>query len=179
MNIVNPHLLYLLIILLPLVWLVIQIRKRYHQRFDRFAESGFRDYYFRNWSFFFYRLKTVLLLTALGFIIIALARPQWDRETQDIKRSGLDIAVCIDVSKSMDATDIAPSRLQRAKDQISAFIDEQKGDRIGIIPFAGSAAVQCPLTDDYEAAKLRARAERSATAPREPSSEGRARAPAR
>jgi len=62
--------------------------------------------------------------------------------------------VCIDVSKSMDATDIQPSRLERAKDQISLFVDQLKGDRIAIVPFAGSAFVQCPLTDDYGAVKL-------------------------
>jgi Ca-activated chloride channel family protein len=154
MNIVNPKLLLLLLILLPLVWLVIIVSKRFRKRFGGFAEQGFWDYYFRDWSFFFLRLKAVLLLIALAFLILALVRPQWDRETQDVKRSGLDIAICIDASKSMDATDIAPNRLQRAKDQITAFIDEQKGDRIALIPFAGIAFVQCPLTDDYEAAKM-------------------------
>lgn len=154
MNIVNPNLLYLLIILLPMIALIIIIRKRFQQRFSAFADKSFWDFYFKDWSFFFFRLKSVLLILVLAFIILALVRPQWDRETQDIKRSGLDIAICIDVSKSMDAKDIAPSRLQRAKDQIAAFIDEQKGDRIALIPFAGTAFVQCPLTDDYEAAKM-------------------------
>lgn len=154
MNVVNPNLLFLLLILLPLVWLLIIVHKRYRKRFERFAGENFWDFYFKDWSFFFFRLKIVLLLTALTLIIIALVRPQWDRETQDIRRSGLDIAICIDASKSMDAADIAPSRLQRAIDQITAFIDEQNGDRIALIPFAGIAFVQCPLTDDYEAAKM-------------------------
>ena len=154
MNIVNPKLLFLLIILLPLIGLVIIAQKRYKKRFSKFADSGFRDFYFKDWSFFYLRLKSVLLIISAAFIILALVRPQWDRETQDIKRSGLDIALCIDVSKSMDATDITPSRLQRAKDQIAAFIEEQKGDRIALIPFAGTAAIQCPLTDDYEAAGM-------------------------
>jgi Ca-activated chloride channel family protein len=154
MNIVNPNLLFLLLILLPLIGLLIIIHKRYRQRFKQFADEGFWDFYFGDWSFFFFRLKMVLILAAFALIILALVRPQWDRETQDIKRSGLDIAICIDASKSMDATDIAPTRLQRAKDQIASFIDEQKGDRIALIPFAGTAFVQCPLTDDYEAAKM-------------------------
>jgi Ca-activated chloride channel family protein len=154
MNIVNPKLLFLLLLLLPLIGLVIIIQKRYQKRFGKFADPGFWDFYWKDWSFFFFRLKAVLLIIAAAFIILALVRPQWDRETQDIKRSGLDIAICIDVSKSMDATDISPSRLQRAKDQIAAFIDDQKGDRIALIPFAGIAAVQCPLTDDYEAARM-------------------------
>lgn len=154
MNVVNPNLLFLLVILLPLIWLLIIVQKRYRKRFERFADNSFWEFYFKDWSFFFYRLKIILLLAALVLIIIALVRPQWDSETQDIRRSGLDIAICIDASKSMDATDIAPSRLQRAKDQIAAFIDEQTGDRVALIPFAGIAFVQCPLTDDYDAAKM-------------------------
>lgn len=154
MNVVNPHLLFLLLILVPLIWLLVIVHKRYRKRFELFAESSFWEHYFQDWSFFFFRLKIILLLAALAFIIIALVRPQWDSETQDIRRSGLDIAVCIDASKSMDATDIAPTRLQRAIDQITAFIDEQEGDRIALIPFAGIAFVQCPLTDDYDAAKM-------------------------
>jgi len=146
--------LILLILLLPLIWYVVKVQKRYQKRFVRFAGEDFWNFYFKDWSFFFYRLKIILVVAAFTFIVIALVRPQWDRETQDIKRSGLDIAICIDASKSMDATDIAPSRLQRAKDQIAAFIDEQNGDRIALVPFAGTAFVQCPLTDDYEAAKM-------------------------
>ncbi len=154
MNIVNPALLALLVLLVPSIFLLIIIRKRYQKRFQSFAEESFWSYYCKDWSFFFLRLKLVLLLTALAFIILALVRPQWDRETQDIRRSGLDIALCVDVSKSMDAEDIVPSRIQRAKDQITAFIDQQQGDRVALIPFAGTAFVQCPLTDDYEAAKM-------------------------
>ncbi len=154
MNLVNPKLLFLLLILLPLIGLIIIVQKRYKKRFGKFAESGLWDFYFKDWSFFYFRLKAVLLVSALAFIILALVRPQWDRDSQDIKRSGLDIAICIDASKSMDATDILPTRLQRAKDQITAFIDEQQGDRIALIPFAGVAFVQCPMTDDYEAAKM-------------------------
>ena len=88
------------------------------------------------------------------FIILAAARPQWGREMQIIKKEGIDIVICLDVSKSMDAEDIKPSRLNRAKDQISLFIDQLKGDRIAIVAFAGKSYVQCPLTDDYGAAKL-------------------------
>ena len=136
MNIVNPALLALLVLLVPSIFLLIIIRKRYQKRFQSFAEESFWSYYCKDWSFFFLRLKLVLLLTALAFIILALVRPQWDRETQDIRRSGLDIALCVDVSKSMDAEDIVPSRIQRAKDQIAAFIDQQQGDRVALIPFA-------------------------------------------
>lgn len=87
-------------------------------------------------------------------LVVAAARPQWDKEVQIVKKEGIDIVVCLDVSKSMDAQDIKPSRLQRAKDHISLFIDELRGDRIALVAFAGRSYVQCPLTDDYGAARL-------------------------
>jgi Ca-activated chloride channel family protein len=154
MNLTNPKLFILFLLLLPLIWGIVMLKKRYTKRFSSFAEDQLQGHYQQGISFFFYRLKAVLLLLALSCLIIAVVRPQWDREPQDIARTGMDIVICIDVSKSMDATDFQPTRLQRAKDQISAFIDEQKGDRIALLPFAGVAAVQCPLTDDYEAARM-------------------------
>ncbi|HNX00839.1 MAG TPA: VWA domain-containing protein [Candidatus Cloacimonadota bacterium] len=121
---------------------------------EKFAEPRFAQFYSQQISIFHWNLKGGLILASLLCLTIAIARPQWDREMQMVSRSGLDIVVCIDVSKSMDATDIQPSRLERAKDQISLFVDQLKGDRIAIVPFAGSAFVQCPLTDDYGAVKL-------------------------
>jgi Ca-activated chloride channel family protein len=108
----------------------------------------------QQFSGFHWSLKNFIFVFAFLFIIIALARPRWDKEVQIIKKEGIDIVVAIDVSKSMDATDIQPSRIKRAKDQISLFIDQLKGDRIAIVAFAGKSFVQCPLTNDYDAAKL-------------------------
>ncbi|HOH46620.1 MAG TPA: VWA domain-containing protein, partial [Candidatus Cloacimonadota bacterium] len=96
----------------------------------------------------------VLRLIALALVIIAAAGPQWDYEATELETSGLDIIFCVDISKSMDAEDIAPSRLSRAKLQISSFVDELQGDRIGIIAFAGTASLECPLTDDYESVQM-------------------------
>jgi Ca-activated chloride channel family protein len=90
----------------------------------------------------------------LFFLIIALARPQWGKEVQIVKKEGIDIVICLDVSKSMNAVDIEPNRLARAKDQINLFLDQLRGDRIALIAFAGESFVQCPLTDDYGAAKM-------------------------
>jgi Ca-activated chloride channel homolog len=150
----NPYLL-LLLLLIPvgLIYLANDTRKR-ASRMEKFADTRFLSFYLQPLSIFHWYLKAGLLLGTFLFLVLALARPQWDREMQMMERSGLDIVVCIDVSKSMDATDIQPSRLERAKDQISLFIDQLRGDRIAIIPFAGTAFVQCPLTDDYGAAKL-------------------------
>lgn len=97
--------------------------------------------------------RAVLVVLALLFMILALARPQLGTRLEEVKREGVDVFVALDVSSSMLARDIEPSRLAKAKHELSAFIDMLRGDRIGLIAFAGDAFVQCPLTLDYGAAK--------------------------
>ncbi len=150
----NPYLLFfLLLIPIFLIYLGIANHRR-KKNFEKFAESRFYEYYMQQFSTFHWSLKNVIFVFAIFFLIIAIARPQWNKEVQIVKKEGIDIVVCIDVSKSMDAGDIKPSRIDRAKDQISLFIDQLKGDRIAIIAFAGKSFVQCPPTNDYGAAKL-------------------------
>jgi len=98
--------------------------------------------------------KQVLLLLALGFMILALARPQVGTALEEVKREGVDVMVAIDVSESMYAEDVPPNRLAKARHEVASFIDKLQGDRIGLIAFAGEAFVQCPLTLDYGAAKI-------------------------
>ena len=98
--------------------------------------------------------KIALILTAFFVWIIALANPQIGTRVEEIKRQGVDIFIALDVSKSMMAEDVAPNRFERARQEISDFIDALQGDRFGLILFAGLAYVQCPLTLDYSAAKL-------------------------
>jgi len=98
--------------------------------------------------------KTILIVLAFIVLVFALADPQIGTRLEDIKRSGVDIIIALDVSKSMLAEDVAPNRLEKAKHEIATFIDQLEGDRIGLICFAGIAFVQCPLTLDYNAAKL-------------------------
>lgn len=95
------------------------------------------------------RLKAILLILGLCFCLFALMRPQWGFKWQEIKRRGLDIIIALDTSKSMLANDIKPNRLERAKLAIGDWAQNIKGDRIGLIAFAGSAFLQCPLTIDY------------------------------
>ena len=73
---------------------------------------------------------------------------------EEVKREGVDLIIAIDLSNSMMAEDIKPNRIERAKQAISKLIDNLKGDRIGLIVFAGEAYVQLPITTDYSAAKL-------------------------
>ncbi len=105
-------------------------------------------------SFARQRTKAMLLILALVFVVLALARLQFGTHMELLKREGIDIMVALDVSNSMLAQDIKPSRMDKAKQELRSIIERLKGDRIGIIVFAGEAFVQCPLTLDYGAAKM-------------------------
>ncbi|MEW6380521.1 MAG: VWA domain-containing protein [bacterium] len=98
--------------------------------------------------------KIVLVLLALSLLILALARPQWGVRMQTIHRKGIDVLIALDTSKSMLAEDIKPNRLERAKHEIARLIDKLPQDRIGLICFAGTSMVHCPLTLDHAAAKI-------------------------
>ena len=150
----QTYILLLLLLILPLIWLLVRLHKRRLQRFGSFAEAQFYPHYFARLSPFYSALRLSLLIAAFAFIVIALARPQWDYRPQALESSGIDLICCIDVSKSMDATDMLPSRLSRAQLQIASFVSELKGDRIGIIAFAGRPSLECPLTDDYDAVQM-------------------------
>jgi Ca-activated chloride channel family protein len=99
-------------------------------------------------------VKFLILMLAYTFIIFALANPQIGSKLEKIERKGIDLVIAIDVSNSMLAQDIKPSRLLRARQSISKLIDKLKNDRIGIVVFAGNAYTQLPITTDYSAAKL-------------------------
>ena len=99
-------------------------------------------------------VKAGIILLAISFLGFAMARPQIGTKLEEVKREGVDILVALDVSRSMLARDIQPSRLDKAKHEVEGFIDRLHGDRIGLIAFSGVPFVQCPLTLDYGAAKI-------------------------
>ena len=95
-------------------------------------------------------IKISLILFSICFLIVALTRPRWGYVWKKLPRSGSDIMVVLDLSRSMLATDINPSRIERAKRELSDLLNIAKGDRIGLVVFSGTAFVQCPLTVDYK-----------------------------
>ncbi len=94
-------------------------------------------------------LKSSLMISALFMIIVALARPGWTPETRIVERHGRDVVFVVDVSRSMLAQDLSPSRLERAKIAIQDMLEVLSGERIALVAFAGSAVVKSPLTFDY------------------------------
>jgi len=99
-------------------------------------------------------LKEYLLLSSLLFFVIAIIGPQVGKKLTEVKRKGIDIVIALDTSTSMNAEDVKPNRLMRAKYETGKFIDKLRGDRVGLVAFAGTSYLQCPLTLDYSAAKL-------------------------
>jgi len=154
MNWGNPQNLYLLFLLPVFMIFMYVYHKRRNRYYKKFCDEKLIPFHNQNFSNFYYNLRTVVLMISYIFLVIALARPQWDREIRVVESFGQDLVFVIDVSKSMDAQDINPTRLSRAKTQINLFLDELKGDRVAVVAFAGNAVLACPLTTDYAALKL-------------------------
>lgn len=100
------------------------------------------------------RWKAAFRVAGILMITIALIGPRFGTQIKEVQREGIDLVIALDVSASMMAEDIAPNRLERAKNEIKNLVEELKGDRIALVTFAGDAFIQCPLTTDYSALQL-------------------------
>ena len=144
-----------LLLLLPLLGLFLAwalIAKR--RALMRFAQLDMMEKLIENASSGRQYWKSGLLLAGSLFLIAALAGPQFGAKLAMAQRKGVDVVVALDVSRSMLAEDVKPSRLERAKHQIGELIERMEGDRVGLVLFAGQAFVQCPLTLDYGAIRM-------------------------
>ena len=113
-----------------------------------------RSYFIINSDSFKNVFKFALILISISLLIIAAANPQVGTRMEEVKQTGIDVFILLDDSLSMQAEDIKPSRLEKAKFQISNLIKRLRGDRIGLIIFSGAAYIQIPITTDYSAANL-------------------------
>jgi Ca-activated chloride channel family protein len=150
-HILNFYLLAIIPVLAVFLFLFILWRKKAIERFGEYTviRTLMPDYSaLKIW------LKFGVMALATGLLIIAMAGPQTGSRIEKVKRKGIDVMICLDVSNSMMAMDIKPNRLERAKQSITRLIDNLEGDRIGIIVFAGKAYTQLPITTDYAAAKM-------------------------
>ena len=145
------HALYLIPVLVLIFWYLGTKRKK---ALENFAERKLHHVIISSFSSFKDKIKFGLLTFAILLLIVAAANPQIGTRIQQVKQSGIDVYICLDVSLSMEAQDIKPSRLEKAKYEIGNLINKLRGDRIGLIVFAGDAFVQFPLTTDYSAANL-------------------------
>ena len=96
-------------------------------------------------------LRLTLRVAVLALLVIALAGPKWGFQWEEVRRQGIDLIVAIDTSRSMLASDVKPNRLERAKLAVLDLVQRLQGDRVGLVAFAGTAFLECPLTLDYAA----------------------------
>ncbi len=144
-------LLLLLPILVVLIWVrnksILKAQKKY---FEESLFNSLRKGYWSTGS----AIKTVLFVLGLCFVLTALAGPKVGTEVREVKRRGIDMLIALDLSASMNAEDVRPSRLEKAKFEINRLIERLKGDRVGLIVFTGEAYLQSPMTLDYSALRL-------------------------
>jgi Ca-activated chloride channel homolog len=150
----NLHFAWLLVIL-PIASLLFSYHKKWQKKAQEdFADSSLLDKLLIKNNDWAIQFKKGLWLAALFFLVLAIMGPQLGYEKNKVKQEGIDIVYVLDISKSMDAQDIAPSRLEKAKKIISQSISRLTGDRVSIVLFAGSAYNLLPLTNDYATANL-------------------------
>ncbi|MBE6261353.1 MAG: VWA domain-containing protein [Prevotella sp.] len=150
----DPIYLYLLA-LIPLLLLIhFFMLRRQRQCLRKFGDPELVRQLMPDVSRFRPLVKFWLLLGALALLIVVLARPQFGNKISHEKRTGIETIICMDISNSMLAEDVAPSRLDRAKMMVENLVDHFTNDKIGLIVFAGDAFVQLPITSDYVSAKM-------------------------
>ncbi|MCR5444893.1 MAG: VWA domain-containing protein [Bacteroidales bacterium] len=127
---------------------------RRHRRLEAWADSAMFGRLIPDRSGWRPIAKLTLTLMGLALLVVALANPQFGTRIEKGKRTGSDVAICLDLSNSMMAEDIQPNRLERSKRVVSNLLSSFAGDRVSLVAFAGSSFIQMPLTADYSATKL-------------------------
>ena len=128
-------------------WLSLRAKKK-------FATDNAMTRLLNQWSPGKEMIRTVLLFVSIAMLCMSLANPQWGSRRQTVQAKAADIFIALDISNSMYVQDIAPSRLERAKKFATDLVNALRGERIGLILFAGNAYLQMPLTTDYAAAAI-------------------------
>lgn len=150
----RPDLLAWLAAGVPLAWALAALGRKRRRGMGRLAGPETLEAMAPGWDAGAAGRRLAWRMAALALVLAALARPQWGSHWEDVKRRGLDMAVVLDTSRSMEARDMLPSRLQQAKWGVRELLGRLRGDRVALVPFAGSSVVQCPLTSDYAAFAL-------------------------
>ncbi len=150
----EPTYLYLLLLIpvFAVLWLLYVRRNR--RLLDNIFGKNLHESLMPNRSKSRPTVKFLLSLTALALLVIVVARPQAGTKISNEKRSGIEAMVALDISNSMLAEDVAPSRLDKSKMLIENMVDGFKNDKVGLVVFAGSSFVQLPITTDFVSAKM-------------------------
>ncbi len=150
----HPEYLFLLLLIPVLIAVFIYTGIQKRRKIKQFGNPELLAQLMPNVSVIRPRVKFYLQLTAIFFIVVVLAQPQFGTKMETVKRQGIEVMIALDVSNSMMAQDIQPSRLDKAKQVLSKLVDGMIDDKVGLIVFAGDAYTQLPITVDYVSAKM-------------------------
>lgn len=150
----NPAFLYLLIIV-PVIIVIrlLEMRKR-KLKLKKFGDLSLLKQLMPDVSSSRKSLKFWLMVAALALFIVMLARPQMGTKISQEKRKGIEVIISLDISNSMRAEDVVPSRLDKSKMLVENMVDNFTNDKVGLVVFAGDAFIQLPITSDYVSAKM-------------------------
>lgn len=150
----HPYYLYLLL-LIPVMIIAFKVLHFYRKNLkNKLAEDSMFKRLMPGWTSSRKRSRFILLTLSIAFLILALANPQWSGKREKITVTSSDVFIALDISQSMMVEDLPPNRLERAKKVVESLVEALKGNRIGLILFAGDAFIQVPLTTDYAAVLL-------------------------
>ena len=150
----NPAFLYLLIIIpVIIVMRLLEMRKR-KLKLKKFGDLSLLKQLMPDVSSSRKSLKFWLMVAALALLIVMLARPQMGSKISQEKRKGIEVIISLDISNSMRAEDVVPSRLDKSKMLVENMVDNFTNDKVGLVVFAGDAFIQLPITSDYVSAKM-------------------------
>lgn len=150
----NPTILWLLVVVALLVLLFVWGDFSSRKALARFGNVALLRPLMSGVSSQKLHIKFALQLLALVCLVVAAARPQFGSKLETVKKEGVEVMVCLDISNSMLAEDIAPSRLDKSKRMLTRMLDQMQNDQVGLVVFAGDAVVQLPITNDYVSAKM-------------------------
>jgi Ca-activated chloride channel family protein len=150
----HPEYLYLLLVLPALLLLFIYYMKSKKSALKRFGNMQLLRSLMPEVALKKYHLKFWILLICCVLFVLAIAGPQFGSKLEIVKKQGIEVMICLDVSNSMLSTDVSPTRLDKAKQILSRLVDNLENDKIGLIVFAGDAFIQLPITSDYISAKM-------------------------
>jgi len=150
----HPEYLYLLLLLPLLIGVFIYTIIQKRRNINKFGNPDLLAELMPNVSFIRPQVKFYLQLFSVLLLVIVLAQPQFGTKEEKEKRKGIEVMIALDVSNSMMAQDVQPSRLEKAKQVLSKLVDGMTNDKIGLIVFAGDAYTQLPITVDYVSAKM-------------------------
>lgn len=150
----HPEYLWLLAVIPPMVIFYIYTRIRRRRLLKKYGNPELISSLMPEVATWKLKLKFYLQMLALTLLIFGISGPQFGSKLETIKKKGVEVMICLDISNSMLAKDIAPNRLEKAKQIMSRLVDQMKNDKVGLIVFAGDAFTQLPITNDYVSAKM-------------------------